>query len=305
MDKENNSCDVATKDSKELQTLDGNIHIIKIGLKSIVRGFYTVGKTLSELQKDESYKLKGFNNFYDFTLSSFKLSKSHTSRLINVYNRFPGPNYENFSFSQLTEMLALPDDKLSVIKPEMTIKQIREFKKEAKKDEDKIIKKKDKIEFGEQVNISDFVPDDKKNEVEELINVANEIEHLETANKVLKNRKAALEAKHENLKKLNRENKEEINNLKSRLELSKSSMDNLIKRDNETINKLKNENANLLSQLADMQKLLKEKDVEIKCLKDTKDLLEKQINEYVAERKSKRTRKVKEESKDKPKDLPS
>lgn len=300
MDKENKekSCDVATKENKELQSLEGNIHIVNIGLKSIVRGFYTVGKTLTQIQKYESYKLKGFNNFYDFTLSAFKLSKSHTSRLINVYNRFPGSNYESFSFSQLTEMLALPDDKLSEIKPEMTIKQIREVKKEVKKDEDKIIKKKDKIEFGKQVDIADVVTvvDKNENEVEELVNVANEIERLETVNKIIKNRKDVLESKHENLKKLNRDNKEEINSLKSRLELSKISMDNLIKRDNQAINELKNDNANLLSQLADMQKMLKEKDLEIECLKDVNELLKKQVNEYVTEKKSKRTRIVKKDN---------
>ena len=286
-----------------MEILNSSVHIVRIGLKQIVRGFFNVGKTLLELQNNELYKLEGFKNFYDFTFSAFQLSKSHTIRLVNIYKRFPIDGYDKFSFSQLTEMLSLPDYKLASIRPEMTVKQIREIKKESKnsdvgtkKDKDKIIKKKDKIEFGEQVNIVDVVSNDFK----ELVNVSEEVEGLEAANKVLKNRKESLELKIDNYKKSNKEKDELIKQLNEQIEKHQFSYRRERKRDNDKINNLKNENSNLLSQLADLQKLVKEKDIKIDTLEKVIELQEKQIKEYIEEKKSKRTR-----DKNKPKDLPS
>lgn len=247
------SFDVETKQKTELDTLNNNIVFVNAGLKSIVRGFYNVGKVLNELKNSESYKLLGYNNFFDFTKSQFDLSKSQSSKLVNIFNKFPSNKYSDFTFSQLSEMLSLPSDKVEEITSDMTIKQIRQVKKDLKEDE--VIKKKDKIDFGKQVDIVDVLKDEELGE--ELINVADEIERLESANKILKNRKESLEIKHENLKRLSRDKDNEINDLKGRIDFAKSSIDNITKRDNKLINDLKNENEKLKKE---NEKLKKERD---------------------------------------------
>lgn len=276
------SRDIAKKDKSELDILNDKVVVVNTGLKAIVRNFYNVGKALSDIKQGELFKSKGYKNFIEFTKSEFNLSRDQSYRLVNIYNKFPNSQYKDFSFSQLTEMLTLPTDKLNEISPDMTVKEIRNIKKSDKKDEDKVIKKKDKIEFGDQLNVIDVVPTDEK---QEFVKVVDEIAGLEASNNILKKRYEALGVKFENLKKVSKIKDEQINELKSRLELAKSSIDNTIKRDNEIIKNLKNENANLLSQIADFQKI-----------KNDNDKLKKEND---------RLKKEKDKSKDKPKDLPS
>lgn len=276
------SRDIAKKDKSELDILNDKVVVVNTGLKAIVRNFYNVGKALSDIKQGDLFKSKGYKNFIEFTKSEFNLSRDQSYRLVNIYNKFPNSQYKDFSFSQLTEMLTLPTDKLNDVSPDMTVKEIRNIKKSDKKDEDKVIKKKDKIEFGDQLNVIDVVATDEK---QEFVKVVDEIAGLEASNNILKKRYEALGVKFENLKNVSKIKDEQINELKARLELAKSSMDNTIKRDNEIIKNLKNENANLLSQIADFQKI-----------KNDNDKLKKEND---------RLKKEKDKSKDKPKDLPS
>ena len=91
------------------------------------------------------YEDFGFSSFDEFCAVNLGLDKSVVSRCMNVASRFSMKNvsspaatmflddkYKEFSYSQLCEMLPLSDEELKDIKPSMTIKQIRDYKKNKK-----------------------------------------------------------------------------------------------------------------------------------------------------------------------------
>lgn len=108
----------------------------------IKTNYIRLGFHLSELKK-RRYGLTGFYDFYEFVESNFGLDKSATSRCMSISDKFCRENgnfghrtmflndkYKDYSYSQLCEMVSIKDEKLrNKIKPDMTIKQIRELKK--------------------------------------------------------------------------------------------------------------------------------------------------------------------------------
>ena len=94
----------------------------------------------------------GFNTLWEFCERNLGLDKSAVSRCISVYREFNASKsvkYENgtktigsaneldekwkeYSYSQLCEMVSMNDSQRKLVKPDMTIKQIREIKKNFK-----------------------------------------------------------------------------------------------------------------------------------------------------------------------------
>ena len=122
-----------------------NINWVRNDIREIKSYFIKLGFHLEEISRCEIYKVFGFDDFYEFCEANFHLSRSTVSRHINLFLRFCHRNgkyetptmfiderWKDYSYSQLCEMLPLPDWKLCDIKPEMTIAQIREYKKSLK-----------------------------------------------------------------------------------------------------------------------------------------------------------------------------
>lgn len=102
----------------------------------------------AELVKAETFCKDVFNldkgrpckNIYEWAEYRLSYKKTTTATIIGVCKRFCDtdnsgcmsikPNFKSYSFSQLVEVLSVPDELLSFISPEMTVKQIRLFKKE-------------------------------------------------------------------------------------------------------------------------------------------------------------------------------
>jgi len=76
-----------------------------------------------------------YSTIFELCKNYFGLDKGRVSELINVYKRFGfkndiAPKYEKYNYTQLTEMLPLKSNEIGKIKPDMTCKQIRDYKAE-------------------------------------------------------------------------------------------------------------------------------------------------------------------------------
>ena len=95
------------------------------------------------------YYCDGEDEFYRCIKDNIGLEKTAISRCISVYKRFADPDgllkeeYSSYNYSQLVEMVSM--DEPNVITPDMTIKQIREKKKELKFSENAAAIKGEKI----------------------------------------------------------------------------------------------------------------------------------------------------------------
>lgn len=93
---------------------------------------------LYEVYNNGLYKIDGHKNIYEFGLDMFGKKKTEVNRLINIVDRFGkqisegkpieeiSDKYSGYSQSQLGEMLGHTDDQLSIITPEMSVREIRE-----------------------------------------------------------------------------------------------------------------------------------------------------------------------------------
>ncbi len=95
-------------------------------------------RQLAKIKTEELYTTVS-DSFSEFCETWWKLSKSQGSRLANVGERFllTSEDYNEYSSSQLVEMLKATDEQLTEIKPTMTVKQIRDLINPPKAIEDK------------------------------------------------------------------------------------------------------------------------------------------------------------------------
>lgn len=127
---------------EERELASSSMEYIAKDIHDIKHTYIRLGFHLYEMKRLKYYEDFGFEDFYECIDTNFGMDKSMTSRCINVYFRFgyynPGAviptmfineRYSDYSYSQLCEMLSLNDKDIKLISPDMTIKQIRQFKK--------------------------------------------------------------------------------------------------------------------------------------------------------------------------------
>lgn len=105
--------------------------------------FIRLGFHLAECKNMKYYEDFGFENFYEFVEKNWGKDKTATSRHINIFMKFSAVSeehsnnhkmwldekYEDYSYSQLSEMLQMNKEQMKQITPDMTVKEIRELKK--------------------------------------------------------------------------------------------------------------------------------------------------------------------------------
>lgn len=103
--------------------------------------YFRLGFHLREFDKCKYYFCFGYSCLADFASVNLGMDASAVSRCISVFEKFCKWNdyhptmfmqeeYEDFSYSQLVEMVSIKDDDLlRRIKPDMSVREIREFKK--------------------------------------------------------------------------------------------------------------------------------------------------------------------------------
>jgi hypothetical protein len=110
-------------------------------MRSIQNDFILIGYRLIQIRDGEHYKVAYDNNcnyytdFLKYVEHRFDISKTLASNLINVCKRFSegftglSKKYRDYTFSQLVELLPMPDAAIVHFSPLMTIKEMRALKK--------------------------------------------------------------------------------------------------------------------------------------------------------------------------------
>ena len=128
-----------------------SLRYLKSDTADLKKRYIALGFHLDEFNCNKYYMDFGYDNLIDFCLDNLDLEKTMVSRIMGVWQRFAkknglirtmfiDDNFADYSFTQLTEMLPLPDDKLKMITPSMTCKDIRDFKKDLKGNKEKEVK---------------------------------------------------------------------------------------------------------------------------------------------------------------------
>lgn len=110
-------------------------------INDVRQHYFRLGFHLREFDKCKYYFCFGYSCLADFASVNLGMDASAVSRCISVFEKFCKWNdyhptmfmqeeYEDFSYSQLVEMVSIKDDDLlRRIKPDMSVREIREFKK--------------------------------------------------------------------------------------------------------------------------------------------------------------------------------
>ena len=127
---------------EERELARGHFEYIANDIVDIRQNYVKLGFHLHEFKYFQYYEDFGYEDFYEFVEANFGLDKSAVSRCISVWYRFAdydsgsssrkmwlSDKWKDYSYSQLCEMLPLDDGELKAVSPEMTVKQIREYKK--------------------------------------------------------------------------------------------------------------------------------------------------------------------------------
>lgn len=116
---------------------------IRENLGGIVKNFVRAGWHLSRIDRSGAYKLKGYSSITEYARETFGMTPDGVSRFVHVYEKYSiqgdtpelREEYRDFKFSQLTEMLQLPEKDYVMIRPETKREDIRALKKFNKQSE--------------------------------------------------------------------------------------------------------------------------------------------------------------------------
>lgn len=116
-------------------------------LRDIKQKYFILGFHLNEFVQNEYYKDFGFDSMKDFCLANIPIEYSSLSRCMSVHafacERLIGNNsvvktnrmleeYKEYSYSQLVEMIGTTIEERKRFTPDMTVKEMREIKKQIK-----------------------------------------------------------------------------------------------------------------------------------------------------------------------------
>ena len=150
----------------------GSFDYIKKDIMDIKTSYIRLGFHLAECKTCKYYEKFGYVDFHEFVFNNFGLDKSALSRILAVYDRFCMRNnngnrtmflddkYVGYSYSQLCEMLPLSNKEIYGINSNMTVSQIREYKKSLKTGNNEVVNSCDvatvekKFEYNKYINLS-------------------------------------------------------------------------------------------------------------------------------------------------------
>ena len=117
--------------------IDENIHQVKDGFISICVGLHGLST-----YDEKNILAYGCKDFYDFAEKRFGFGRTSVKNFLAIYDKFIDgatvkPAFKDYSYSQLTELVSVPSWKLADFSADMTVKEIREKKKEMSKTEEK------------------------------------------------------------------------------------------------------------------------------------------------------------------------
>lgn len=129
---------------------------IRKAMYEAAKEFVYIGFLLKEVRDYKYYEEGSYENVYDYAEFELGFKRSSTKNFIAIaetfgiqkytYNGIPKETqtmslqteYEKFNYSQLVEMLAMSSAQRAQATPDMTVRQLREIKKEPAREEPKI-----------------------------------------------------------------------------------------------------------------------------------------------------------------------
>lgn len=144
-----------------------DIIILKEIQNDINKNKFEIGKILNNIKESKEYILLGYKNLIEFAKNELSLGKNQIYNLISIYIKFSNnEKFSNYSYSQLSEMISVPDELINEITINYSVKDIRELKNKlnTKKEECKEIPNKESLKKHE----TDEVMESLKNEINEL-----------------------------------------------------------------------------------------------------------------------------------------
>ena len=126
---------------KSLSFAHGFLEQTREDMKVIARSFFTIGFRLNEAEEMGYVEQLGYTDIYELALNEFGFERTTTKNLMAINRRYCenrdghsytmriDPRYENYSQSQLVEMLPLKKSEITNIRPNVKIAEIRDFKK--------------------------------------------------------------------------------------------------------------------------------------------------------------------------------
>lgn len=112
---------------------DDTMRYLIVDVSNIKTQYLNLGKRLSMFKRENYHLDFGFDTFEECIEKNLGMSKSTINRCINVYRRFGCGNkidkYKDYNYSQLVEMLSMEDKELKEVKPDMSVRKIRDIKK--------------------------------------------------------------------------------------------------------------------------------------------------------------------------------
>lgn len=156
--------------------------IILESIANMTREFVAVGYYLKYVRDHEMYLADGYASIWEFAEDLYGIQRSTCSRWMAINDRFSvqgnspvlDERYRQYGKSQLQEMLYLDDKQIEEVKPEMTVKEIREIRKPEPVPEVVEVPEIKELDTEEQIpgqmNLEDYpeiLPDDKPEMVEQ------------------------------------------------------------------------------------------------------------------------------------------
>lgn len=128
---------------EEREKARGSFEYIVEDIADIKKRYVSLGFHLCEFNRCEYYKDFGYSTFMEFCEANLLLDKSAISRCMNVWRNFCdrqgssstmwlADKWKDYSYSQLCEIVSMNDNQRKLVKPDMTVKQLRDIKKTAK-----------------------------------------------------------------------------------------------------------------------------------------------------------------------------
>lgn len=110
---------------------------------SAEKAFFSIACALYEINEKTLFRADSYKNITDFSSSVYDMKSSQTYAYISIVKRFGDiqedascaslkPEFADFTPSKLVKMLEIPDEYLSEVKSDWTVKQIVEYKNKVK-----------------------------------------------------------------------------------------------------------------------------------------------------------------------------
>lgn len=121
-----------------------SFNYVKQDIADVKKRYISLGFHLHEMELCGYHEELGYDNFYECIEKNFHMDKSAVSRVISVWNEFCSKDdadsrkmwiddrYEKYSYSQLVEMLPLKEQERRRVTSDMTVSQIRSYKRSLK-----------------------------------------------------------------------------------------------------------------------------------------------------------------------------